>query len=935
MRTYVIEIKLNGEWRKVAVTAQETLLEVLRNKLGATEVKNGCGKGDCGACAVILDGKAVNSCLTLAFQANGKEVTTLRGIGTAERPHSLQKSFVQHGAVQCGFCSAGMIVSAKAFLDQNPDPSREEIKEAISGNLCRCTGYQKIIDAIQDTALESKSQYQRKSIVSDARKNDKTFQSGYKVIGKSLARHDAWDKAYGKVNYADDYFVPGMLYGKVLRSEHAAAKILSIDTSRAEKLPGVRAVMTAKDVPNNETVTRFGQTHTVGGFEGLYRVLADKKVRFMGEAVALVAAETEAIAQKALKLIKVNYEPLPGVFDPIEAMKPDAYQVGEGKSNVICNYEVRKGDVEKGFAQSDVIVENTYRVPHQEHAYIEPESGVAWIDDDGVITIRVATQIIEHYREIAEVLGLPYNKVRVIGTMIGGGFGGKEDITVESFLALLTWKTKRPVKLTYTREESIICHSKRHPYIMKYRTGATKDGKLMALEAELVSDAGAYVYLSPWVLLYSIVAAAGPYDIPNVKVDARTVLTNNTFSSAFRCFGAIQVCFAYESQMDELARRLNLSPLEIRKKNYLKKGKELATGQVLDHYVAFPETAEKALEALGEKSEAKSPTEKIGRGIASSMQSYGRMIFLHDTSRSYVSIELDGSVTVRCGVQDLGGGQASSLAHIVSEVLGVPMEDVRIFIADTALTPLAGTTTATRQLYMSGNASLKAAKEIRKNILNKAAEILKVKPEDLDLQDKKVMVKSAPDWTIQLPSVIKACASDGIPLYNVAQFNAPFRDLFEFKTIQGQVFPDFTFGTHGAEVSVDVETGKIKILKLVASFDVGRAINLLNVEGQLEGGTIQGVGYALMEDLILKNGVTLTPSFSEYLIPTSLDVVDINKIMLESGDGVGPFGAKGIGEPSMTSVAPAIANAVCDALGIRIADLPLTAERIIKALKKS
>lgn len=770
--------------------------------------------------------------------------------------------------------------------------------------------------------------------MSDAQKKEKFFQSGYKTVGKPLARHDAWDKVFGKTVYADDYFLPGMLYGKVLRSEYAAANILSIDTSEAEKLPGVKAVMTAKDVPNNETITRFGQTRRIGGFEGLYRVLADKKVRFRGEAVALVAAETEAIAQKALKLIKVDYKPLPGVFDPIEAKKPGAYKVGESESNVICSYKVRKGDVEKGFALSDVIVENTYRVPAQEHAYIEPESGVAWVDDDRVITIRVATQIIEHFREIAEIMGLPHNRVRVIGTMIGGGFGGKEDITVESYLALLTWKTKRPVKLTYTREESIIAHSKRHPYIMKYRTGATKDGKLMALEAELVSDAGAYVYLSPWVLLYSTVDATGPYDIPHVKVDACTVLTNNTFSSAFRCFGAIQVCFAYESQMDELARRLNLSPLEVRKKNYLKKGKALATGRVLDHYVAFPETAEKALAALGEQSKPKSPAEKIGRGIASGMTSYGRMVFLHDTSRSYVSIELDGSVTVRCGVQDLGGGQASSLAHIAAEVLGVPMEDVRVFVADTALTPLAGTTTATRQLYMSGNATLKAAKEIKKNLLNKAADILEVKPEGLDLQDKKVVVKEVPDQTIPLTDVIAACASDGILLYNVAQFNAPFRELIDFKTGQGQVFPDFTFGTHAAEISFDVETGKIKILKLIASFDVGRAINPLSVEGQLEGGTIQGVGYALMEDFVLKKGVTLTQSLSEYLIPTSLDVVDVDKVMLESGDGVGPFGAKGIGEPSMTSIAPAIANAVCDALGVRIFDLPLTPEKIVKALKR-
>ena len=766
-------------------------------------------------------------------------------------------------------------------------------------------------------------------------KKETFSKSNYRIIGKPMPRHDARDKVFGKTKYAEDHAIPGMLYGKVLRSKYPAANILSIDTSNAERLPGVQAVITAKDIPNNENVTRFGQTHSVGGFEGLYRVLADKKVRFMGEAIALVAAETQDIAEKAIKLILVDYEAFSGVFDPAEAMKPGAYQVGESESNVICSYKVRKGDVGKGFSRSDVIVENTYRVPFQDHAYLEPESGVAWIDDDGVITLQVSTQVIEHFREIAEVLGLPHNKVRVIGTMIGGGFGGKEDITVETYLALLTWKTNRPVKLTYTREESILSHSKRHPYIMKYRTGATKDGKLIALEAELISDAGGYIYLSPWVLLYSTVGATGPYDIPHVKVDSHTVLTNNTFSSAYRGFGVPQVCFAYESQMDELASQLNLSPLEIRKKNYLQKGRALATGRVLDHYVAFPETAESALAALGEQSRSKSSAERIGRGIASSMTSYGRMVFLHDTSRSYVSIEMDGSVTVRCGVQDLGGGQASSLVQIAAEVLGVPMEDVRVYIADTALTPLAGTTTATRQLYMSGNATLKAAREVRKRILRKSAEMLEARPEDLELWDRKVVVKEAPDRIISLASVVKACASDGTQLYNVAQFNAPFRELIDFKTGQGQVFPDFTFGSHAAEVSVDIETGKIKILKLVACYDVGQAINPLSVEGQLEGGTVQGLGYALTEEIILDKGVTLTPSLSEYLVPTSLDVPDIQAIVLQSGDGVGPFGAKGIGEPSMVSIAPALANAVCDALGVRVFDLPLTPEKIVNALKKS
>ncbi|MFB3883964.1 MAG: xanthine dehydrogenase family protein molybdopterin-binding subunit [Thermodesulfobacteriota bacterium] len=755
-----------------------------------------------------------------------------------------------------------------------------------------------------------------------------------RIIGKPIPRHDALEKALGSTSYAADFCVAGMLYGKVLRSQYPSARILSVDTSKAERLPGVKAVLTSKDVPRNETVTRFGQTHAVGGgFEGLYRVLADKKVRFMGEAVALIAAETEEIAERALKLIKVDYEPLPGVFDPIEAMKRDAPQVEDGKSNIVTHYEVIKGDVNDGFSDADVVVKNTYRVPFVDHAYIEPESGVAWIDENGVITIRVSTQVIEHFRTVADVLGLPHNRVRVIGTYVGGGFGGKEDITVETFLALLTSKTGKPVKLTYSREESIVCHGKRHPYVMEYKTGAKRDGRLTALEARIVSDAGAYVYLSPWVLLYSMVDAAGPYRIPHVKVDGYTVLTNNTFASANRGFGAPQVCFAYESQMDQLAERLEISPLELRKMNYLEKGETLATGQVLEHHVALKETTEKAFRALGEKTKEKKHV-RIGRGIASGMTSYGRMVFLHDTSRSYVSVEMDGSVTIRAGVQDIGGGQASSLCHIVSEILGVPLEDIKVYIADTALTPLSGTTTATRQLYMSGNATLMAAQEVRKTLLKKASEMMGIGPDRLDLVDREIMDRQGSRKGVSLAEVVKACASEGLPLYHVALFKAPFRNLTRYERIEGDVFPDFTFGTHGAEVSVDEETGRIDVLKLVSCFDVGRAINRSSVEGQLEGGAVYGLGYALTEEVILERGVTLSPSFSEYLIPTSMDGPDVQTILIESGDGVGPFGAKGVGEPSVCSVAPAIANAVYDAIGVRIFELPLTPERIVKALKE-
>jgi CO/xanthine dehydrogenase Mo-binding subunit len=777
----------------------------------------------------------------------------------------------------------------------------------------------------------------------------------YRLIGRRMPRHDARGKVFGQTKYADDHSVDGMLHAKVLRSAYPAARLLAIDTAAARAMPGVHAVLTARDVPCNETTSKFGQTHTAGGFEGLYRVLADKKVRYMGEAVALVAAETLEQAERAAAAVQVEYEPLPGVFDPREALRPDAYRVGEDDTNLICTYRVRRGDVKEAFATADVVVANEYHVPFGDHVYLEPESGVAWVDEDGVITIRASTQVIEHFRDVADIMRLPHNKVRVIAPMLGGGFGGKEDITVEAFLALLTWATKRPVKLTYTREESLLAHSKRHPYFMKYRTGAKADGTLVAVQAELVSDAGAYAFLSPWVLLYSTVCATGPYKVPNVKVDAFTALTNNTFTSAYRGFGAPQVCFAYELQMDAVARELGLSPLEFRRRNYLHTGDETSTGHVMHTAVWTDETACQACAVLGEPTEPRSSRERIGRGLASGMQSYGRLMYMHDTSRSYVGFELDGTVVVRCGVQDIGGGQASSLATIAAEVLGVPMEDVTVYFGDTALTPLAGTTTATRQLYMSGNATLKAARAVRDSLAAKAGEMLAVNPECLDLRDGAFHVLAVDDGgafnpvvgggtcapadnglpqPLPLIDVLKACASAGIPLGELAQFNAPSREVEDVQNVHGQIFPDFTFGTHAAEVAVDIDTGQVEVLKFVASFDVGQAINCLSAEGQLEGGSVCGLGYALLEDLKIEEGKTITSALDTYLLPTAMDTPDVQTVIIESGGGVGPFGAKGIGEPSSTSGAPAIANAVADAIGVQITQLPITPERVLRALRR-
>ncbi len=763
------------------------------------------------------------------------------------------------------------------------------------------------------------------------------MQEHLKCIGLASPKHDDLVKVSGRLNYAEDFSMPGMLHAKVLRSKYPAAKILSIDTARAEALPGVKAVLTAKDVPHNNTITKFGQSKDVGGgFEALYRVLAEDKVRFTGEAVALVAAETVTQAEEAVKLIDVQYEPLPGVYDVEEAVKPDSYKVGEDDTNIIAHFKSHKGDVVQGFAEADAIVENTYRVPFVDHTYLEPESGVAWIDEQGVLTIRVSTQVIEHFRGIAKVLGWPENKVRVIGTMLGGGFGGKEDITVESFIALLTVKTGRPVKLTYTREESFIAHSKRHRYVMRYKIGAKNDGKITAIQAEVLSDSGAYPYLSPWVLMYSTVCAAGPYVIDHVAVDCKSALTNNPFGSANRGFGSPQVNFAYESIISELAEKLGISPLEIREKNCIRQGNVLAGGMKMDRYVALPDVGVKAWEAIDAKAKPVPADEskKVGRGMAIGMMTYGRMTFLHDTSRSYIRVELDGSLTIRCGVPDLGGGQAASLCQIAAEELGVPLTKVKIYISDTALTPLAGTTTATRQLYMSGNATLKAAKVLRQRLLERASAELNVPADQLDLADEKVVVTAAPEKSLPLKQVILMCSGEGIELFHEAQFNAPFTDVPDLSNVQGQVHPDFTFGAHSAEVSVDTETGEVEVLNIVSCFDVGRVLNPLRCEGQMEGGSIYCMGYALTEEILLNDGITLNPSFTDYAIPTALDAPNVESITVESGAGLGPYGAKGIGEPSCNSIAPAIIQAIYDAVGIRVRDLPATPEKILALLKE-
>ncbi len=751
-----------------------------------------------------------------------------------------------------------------------------------------------------------------------------------RVIGRRLARHDAWDKVQGRTLYAADWQMPGMLHGAVLRSAYPCARIRHIDVARAAALPGVAAVLTAHDVPHNTVWTDVpGQTSEVGPLRARVQVLAERVVRYLGEPVALVAAETPEIAQQAVDLIDVAYAPQPGVFDPEDALRPDAPRVHE-EGNLLARWQIRCGDAEAALARADVVVEQTYRCQFVDHAYLEPEAGVAWMDADGVLVIRLSTQVIEHFRDVAEVLGVPHNKVRVIGAYVGGGFGGKEDVTVEVFLGLLAWRTKRPVRMVWSRQESLLARAKRHPFILRYRTGAARDGTLLAQAVELLADAGAYAYLSALVLMYAAVTAAGAYRIPNVRVDSRVAYTNNPPTSAMRGFGAMQMVLGYESQMDQLARRLGVDPVELRERNALRKGDRLPIGQELDTHVAVAEAIQRAWAGLGPRRPPSTSHHRVGRGVACNLQPYGRIVWLHDWASAWVGFEMDGSVVIRTGVPDVGGGQASSLCQIAAEVLGVEPYQVSVHIADSALTPLAGTTTATRQLYMSGNAVTHAAVKLRDQILEVATEMLEPPPTRVALREGCAVTTDG--RRVPLAQVMKECARLGVPRSYLGVYHAPAGDPVDLERGGGRVFPDYTFGAHAVEVEVDTETGAVRVLRHVACHDVGRAINPQSVEGQIQGGAVMGIGYGLMEEVVVDQGVNLSTSLASYLIPTSLDVPDVEPVILESGEGKGPFGARGIGEPPIAPPAAAIANAIEDAVGVRITVLPITPERVARAL---
>jgi CO/xanthine dehydrogenase Mo-binding subunit len=747
-----------------------------------------------------------------------------------------------------------------------------------------------------------------------------------RVVGRSLVRHDALEKVAGRTRYAADYGLPGMLHAVLKRSEIPHARLLSVDTSVAEAVPGVAAVLTARDVPQNTVwVDVPGQTFQVGALRARSDVLADGVVRYHGEPIAIVAAETEDAALQAAELIEVEYDPLPVVTDPAAALAEGSPLV-HAEGNLIASWQLEEGDVDAALASAHARVESTYATQFVDHAYLEPEAGAAWLDADGVITIRAATQVIEHFRDVARILRLPENRVRVIAPYVGGGFGGKEDMTVEPFLALVVHHTGRPVRMVWSRSESLLAREKRHPMQLRYRTACDADGRLVAQDIRIVADGGAYALLSALVLLYATTCAQGPYRCPNVRIDASVAYTNHTPTSAMRGFGGMQVALGYEGQIDLLAAELGLDALELRRRNFVERGDTLAVGQMLDTHVALPELADRVATALGARPQASAPGRLVGRGLSCNLQPYGRCVWLNDWASAWVGFELDGTLVVRIGVPDIGGGQASSLVQLAGEVLGVDPADVVIHIGDSALTPLTGTTTATRQLYMSGNAVVQAAGELREELRPLAAELLEAEPDEVEFAEGGVR---AGGREVAFRELVAAAARRQVPWHRLSIFRAPGGDAWRSEASwRGRVFPDFTYGCHAVDLEVDPETGHVDVLRYVAAHDVGRAINPQSVEGQIEGAVVMGLGFALSERVVYEDGVNLTGTFAQYLIPTAVEAPEIEAIILESGEGLGPFGARGIGEPPIGAVAPAMASALADALGKRLTTLPFTPERL-------
>ena len=751
----------------------------------------------------------------------------------------------------------------------------------------------------------------------------------HKSVNKSKKRVDAYEKVTGKAKFGADLYFDRMLYGKVLRTEYPHAEILNIDTEKAKSVEGVKAVLTADDIPNNE----------FGVIIENQQVLAKEKTMYIGDGIALVAAESEKAAKKAIDLIEVEYNELEGIYDPLQARKKEAKALhDEVDNNQVIHHPLRKGDIKKGFEEADVVIEREYTTQFIEHSYLETEA-VAVVPNERNTLVSVYGSVQNPYATrdaVANVLETDLNNVRIIQDNMGGSFGGKDE-NISSMAArasVLALETNRPIKMVNSREESVKESYKRHPYYLKYKIGAKEDGDLVAMEIEAVADSGAYACQTPFVTWRSVVQATGPYEVPNVKTDTYGFYTNNVYTGAMRGYGSPPVIFAQEQLMEELAEKINMKPHELRQKNMYHNGSKTASGQKLDdHEVSLNEVMTKAMDAIDyEKKLEKYNKEQKGdkkRGIGMAISYRGVSLGAEgvDAAGAIVSIQKDGSLIIHGGLSENGQGLKTVYSQIAAEELGISLDKINFMESDTSVAPESGSTVASRGTLVGGNAVKDAASKLKTVIKEVVADNYEEKKDNLELKDNHVYTKKGKKL-VSFDEIINTAYSQGVFLSAYGWYQTP--DIsWDEETGQGRPYFTYVYGCQIAEVEVDTGTGELEVLNMAAAHDVGKAINPANVKGQIYGGVVMGMGHAIMEDLQTKKGYIKTDNFDKYLIPTAKDMPDIEPIIVENPDPNGPYGAKSIGEPTLELGSAAIANATAQALNRRIRDLPLNLERVL------
>ena len=858
-RRLMIKVLVNG--KTYEVEKDKKLMRFLRDDLHLTSVKDGCSQGACGTCTVLVDGKTTRACIPMLSKVEGKEIVTVEGMTEREK-EVYSYAFATAGAVQCGFCIPGMVMCAKGLIDKNPDPTRLEVVAAIRNNICRCTGYKKIIEGI----LLSAKIFREDLPVHD--------ESGAVNVGQAIQRIDAKEKVLGTGEYPDDIYLDGMVYGSAVRSEYPRAKVLAIHPEEALAMDGVIGVYTADDIPGDVKVG-----HLKHDWDTMIPV--GKVTHYLGDAICLVVAETQEILEQAKLKVKVDYEVLDPVLDPFEAMKPDAPLV-HADGNVLAHEHLVRGDADKVIAESKYKVTTHYETPWTEHAFLEPECAVAMPFDDGVFIYSSDQGTYDTQHECCIMLGLPPEKVIVENKLVGGGFGGKEDVSVQHHAALLAYLTKRIVKVKLSRQESIVVHPKRHPMWMDITTACDENGYLTAMKAVVVSDTGAYASLGGPVLQRACTHAAGPYNFQVIDIDGKAVYTNNPPAGAFRGFGVTQTCFGSERNLDLLAEKVGISPWEIRYRNAIRPGQVLPNGQIADPSTGVAETLEAVKEVYENEPYA---------GIACAMKNAGVGVGLPDWGRCRLLVK-GGKVEIHAGASCIGQGLGTVLTQVVSETTGFGIEKIVYCRPNTANSPDSGTTSGSRQTLITGEAAKRACEKLMEDLKGSSLEALEGRDyvgEYLAKTDK--MGSDVPN-----------------PVSHVA------------------------YG-YATQVCVLNEDGTIK--KVVAAHDVGKAVNPISVEGQIEGGVVMSLGYALTEQYEIKDGYPVSRYGTLGLFKAD-KTPDVEPIIVEKpGVDVG-YGAIGIGEITSIPTAPAVAGAYYKWNGEFQTKLPLVNtpyERKKKAVK--